>query len=256
MSLSLTTRFFISPNVRSILDKRGITILDTDKGVFHSIIGSGSIAWENLTVHPEGLTVETIANNLHLEFKGIPRQDVENDLLTLLRDLNKKGLVRIGNGEKARSESANGRILFLTPFLFRIITAPLIHLGRNAAAAFLYLAFFQLLSKIGGFQARRSAVKQWPVSYKRHEGSTNKEVELARLCAAVEEACTWFPKLSKCLQRSTVITCLLRQHGFHAQVLIGAHKMPFSSHAWVEISGSVISDHPDVQKYYKVIDVW
>jgi hypothetical protein len=256
MRLSSTTRFFISPHVRSIFDKQGITILDTDKGVFHSIIGSGSMAWENLTAHPEGLAVETIVNNLQLEFQGIPRQDIENDLLTLLRDLSRKGLVRISNSDKARSESANGQVLFLAPFLFRIITSPLIYFEQNAAVAFFYLAFFQLLSKIGGFHARRSAVKQWPVAYKRAVGSTNKEVELARLCTAIEEACTWFPKLSKCLQRSTVIACLLRQYGFHAQVLIGAHKIPFSSHAWVEIDGSVISDHPGVQKYYKIIDVW
>ncbi|MCI0626519.1 MAG: lasso peptide biosynthesis B2 protein [Acidobacteria bacterium] len=73
-----------------------------------------------------------------------------------------------------------------------------------------------------------------------------------RACAAVNYACVWYPKRALCLQRSVVTTCLLRGCGVPAQMVLGAQKLPFKAHAWVEVDGRVINERKDVQAIYGV----
>lgn len=71
---------------------------------------------------------------------------------------------------------------------------------------------------------------------------------------AVEEACVWYVKRAACLQRSAVTTWLLRRHGIHAELVIGYRPVPFESHAWVEVAGSVVNDRPQYQKFFAVLE--
>src|SRR5712691_10769101 len=73
-----------------------------------------------------------------------------------------------------------------------------------------------------------------------------------RVCDAVNHACIWYPKRALCLQRSTVTTCLLRSCGVPAQMVIGAQKLPFKAHAWVEVNGRSVNEKTDVQAVYGV----
>jgi Transglutaminase-like superfamily len=109
-----------------------------------------------------------------------------------------------------------------------------------------------LVAALGGFRARRYAVNRWPVAKMRQAD----QKVLDNLCVTVTKACVWFPKLSKCLQQSTATACFLRQHGFPAELVIGVHRMPFSSHAWVEVNNKVVNDHKNVQSYFKAVDRW
>lgn len=74
------------------------------------------------------------------------------------------------------------------------------------------------------------------------------------VCKAVNCACVWYPRRVLCLQRSAVMTCLLRSCGVPAQMVIGAQKLPFKAHAWTEVSGCVIDERRDVQNIYGVWD--
>lgn len=74
-----------------------------------------------------------------------------------------------------------------------------------------------------------------------------------KVCRAVERACVWYWKKSLCLQRSAVTTCMLRSFGLPARLVIAAQVMPLSSHAWVELHGSVINDHKAVRRVYRVL---
>ncbi len=74
---------------------------------------------------------------------------------------------------------------------------------------------------------------------------------LAKVCVAVEKACIWYPKKAVCLQRSAVTACLLRSAGVPAELIIGARVMPLSSHAWVEVEGAVVNDHPKIREVYQ-----
>jgi prolyl oligopeptidase len=47
---------------------------------------------------------------------------------------------------------------------------------------------------------------------------------------------------------------LLRRHGFHAELVIGARIVPFKSHAWVEINGLVINDKSYMSELYRELE--
>jgi hypothetical protein len=73
-----------------------------------------------------------------------------------------------------------------------------------------------------------------------------------RVCDTMNSACLWYPKRVLCLQRSAVTTCLLRSLGVHAQMVMGARKVPFKAHAWVEVDGRAINERSDVQRIYGI----
>lgn len=77
---------------------------------------------------------------------------------------------------------------------------------------------------------------------------------VARICAAIDEACIWYWRQVLCLQRSAATTCLLRRYGVDAQMVIGAQQMPFKAHAWVEVDGRVVNDKAYMREMYAVLD--
>jgi Transglutaminase-like superfamily/Coenzyme PQQ synthesis protein D (PqqD) len=247
-----STRFSINPDVCYAIDKGGTIVLSIEKGVFYSVTGIGSIVWAKLTNHSEGMTLDTIADDLTAEFNEVPRQEIEGDLESLLEDFRKKEIIQVNQRSTQQTIGPRELICIGAVFLTRLAASLLIHLKLNTFAVFLYLTLFQFVGAFGGFRVRRYAIKRWPIAKMQR---TDQKV-LNNLCVTVTKACTWFPKLSKCLQQSTATTCFLRQHGFPAEMVIGVHRMPFSSHAWVEVNGKVVNDHRNVQTYFKAVDRW
>lgn len=72
------------------------------------------------------------------------------------------------------------------------------------------------------------------------------------VCDALNHALIWYPKRVLCLQRSAIATCLLRDQGVPAVMVLGAQKFPFMAHAWVEVDGCPINEKHDVQAKYGV----
>jgi len=70
------------------------------------------------------------------------------------------------------------------------------------------------------------------------------------VCSAVDRAATLYFKRAWCLQRSATAACLLRLRGVKAQLVIGARRMPFGAHAWVELEGAVVNDSPVVRRRF------
>jgi Transglutaminase-like superfamily len=75
-----------------------------------------------------------------------------------------------------------------------------------------------------------------------------------QLCRAMDYACVFYFKKVLCLQRSAATTVLLRGYGRDANMITGAQILPFRSHAWVEIQGSVVNDKPYMREIYQVLD--
>jgi Transglutaminase-like superfamily len=86
-----------------------------------------------------------------------------------------------------------------------------------------------------------------------HTGKSRAET-LEPVLFAINMACIWYWKEVLCLQRSAATTCLLRQHGLAAQMVIGAQQLPFKAHAWVEVGGAVANDKPYTPEMYVVLD--
>lgn len=72
------------------------------------------------------------------------------------------------------------------------------------------------------------------------------------VCDAVNRACVWYPWRVRCLQRSVVTVCLLRQLGVPAKMAMGAQTYPFTAHAWTEVDGRAVNERREVQKIYAV----
>jgi hypothetical protein len=99
------------------------------------------------------------------------------------------------------------------------------------------------------FAALHTKVHLLPVANRRVQLDASQQI-----CRSVAEACTWYPKESLCLQRSSVAVILLRRYGIPAEMVIGAQRSPLRAHAWVEVEGRVINDRPEVQAAYLVVD--
>jgi hypothetical protein len=130
-----------------------------------------------------------------------------------------------------------------TPFVCSV-TIPAVILG------FLALAMADLIMRFGGFRRLHQTVRSWPVSQKKGD----MDAVIQAVCTSVDRAATYYPNHALCLQRSAVITCLLRRKGVPAEMVIGCRKIPFRGHAWVEVSGQVVNDTPKVKMHYRVLE--
>ena len=113
--------------------------------------------------------------------------------------------------------------------------------------ALIGLLVFDLLLLAGNFATLRHVVGHWKLSGRKARRDTTE-----RVCDAVNLACSWYPKRALCLQRAAVTTCLLRNCGVPAEMAIGAQKLPFKAHAWVEVNARAVNERTDVQTIYGV----
>lgn len=111
------------------------------------------------------------------------------------------------------------------------------------------LLAYDILSTVCRFEIILSTVKGWKTA----AVPANAEA-IQHVCKAVNYACIWYPKQVLCLQRSFVTTYLLRQFGIQGRMVLGAQKLPFKAHAWVEVEGRPVNDKSNVHTTYAVWD--
>jgi len=115
--------------------------------------------------------------------------------------------------------------------------------------ALLGLSVFDMLLSLSSLKHLCTCVAAWPVRRRK-----NADGEAAgRVCAAVQQACVWYPKRTLCLQRSAVTACLLKSYGLPARMVVGIRNMPFMAHAWVEVNDAVVNDWPGVRRFYRPV---
>jgi hypothetical protein len=115
--------------------------------------------------------------------------------------------------------------------------------------AYLKLIQFDLCLARGNFAPLYDKVRKYPVRQ-----TTPPPDAVGRICSAVDMACIWYWKEALCLQRSAATSCLLKNHGIFAQMVIGAQQLPFKAHAWVEVEGRVVNDKAYVPEIYAILD--
>jgi len=121
--------------------------------------------------------------------------------------------------------------------------------ARAMLRAYSKLISFESCLARDDFAGLYHRVRTLPVANRTFHDSTTKQV-----CEAVDLACVFYWKEVLCLQRSAATTCLLRQNGVPAHLVLGAQQLPFKSHAWVEVKGEVVNDKSHVQEIYAVLD--
>jgi hypothetical protein len=115
--------------------------------------------------------------------------------------------------------------------------------------AYLQLIRFDFYLARGDFAVLYNKVRQRPV-----RNGVKRPYSIDQICHAVDTACIWYRKQVLCLQRSAATACLLKSHGFAAEMVIGAQQMPFKAHAWVEVDARVVNDKPYTPEMYAVLD--
>ena len=116
-------------------------------------------------------------------------------------------------------------------------------------AVFMLVAY-DVLTAACSFHVLYSTVKSWKVA----SGGPVGQNTINNVCVAVNYACVWYPKRALCLQRSFTTAYLLRKYGVDAHMVLGARKLPFRAHAWVEVGGQPINERANVETAYAVWD--
>jgi hypothetical protein len=115
--------------------------------------------------------------------------------------------------------------------------------------ALLMLVAYDVLCTFSTFGRIYKMVNRWRVAHRTPDDDT-----IVRVCRAVNYACIWYPKQVLCLQCAFVTAYLLRKTGVPAHMVLGAQKLPFKAHAWVEVDGRAINERSNVQAIYAVWD--
>lgn len=114
--------------------------------------------------------------------------------------------------------------------------------------AFVQLLLFDLMNRLGGFPVIRGCV----LHTKTHRRAVPADVRA--ICDAVEIAACFYHKRVLCLHRSFAAVRLLRKGGVEASLIIASRPAPFMSHAWVEVSGSIVNDLPGYKRKLTIMD--
>jgi len=76
---------------------------------------------------------------------------------------------------------------------------------------------------------------------------------IAQSISALNRACLFYPRRTKCLEWSAALVRLCQQRGVEVDLVIGVSGGPFSAHAWVEHDGVVVGDDLDRRRQFAVI---
>jgi hypothetical protein len=104
---------------------------------------------------------------------------------------------------------------------------------------------------LAGFKAVRRSVRRTHTSARSSTPQT-----VSQVVAALEIACTWYVRPTRCLLRSAVVTRLLRREGVQADMIIGCHPAPLRAHAWVTVADKIVSDDLDGVEYFHILEKW
>jgi Transglutaminase-like superfamily len=252
----MITTYRIASDVCFSTDQDGTIILDVQGGRFHSLIQRGSSVWSILAAHRDGVTVAELVDQLtdhDAELLNEPRQKVESAIQHILDQLMQNGLIETDQSRRSALQNLKSRLCMAGATAIRHAGNTLIRFRGVHAAAFIEFAFYEVIRRFGGFHARHAIIREWPIANTIRRAG---DAVLPELCEAVHTAAVWYPKQTLCLQKASVTTSLLRQHGFQAEMKIGVRKQPFHAHAWVEVGGEVVGDHQNVRKYFRQIASW
>jgi hypothetical protein len=111
------------------------------------------------------------------------------------------------------------------------------------------IAILDILMARRGFPGIHRFIQRVVVRGKRSSHSAEE------LCGRVDRAAVYYSRQLHCLRRSAAMTWLLRNHGYAAEMVVGASITPFFAHAWVELDGRIITDDERlVRERYTVLE--
>jgi hypothetical protein len=233
--------------VQLVPSEDGAFLLDIEHDRIHKLNRSGTEIWHLLSQgHGELQIVHLIAQKY-----GADPSQVAADVRSLVAKISSLQLSpshAVALDEKALQNESQAQPFY--PWYGQ--TAGEIHPAKAStllvSGALFGLSLFDMLLAFSSLRYLCLCVAAWPIRKRKQD----REI-VGAVCAAVQQACVWYPKRALCLQRSAVTTCLLRLYGFAAEMVVGIRDMPFMAHAWVELDHDVVNDWPGVRKFYRPV---
>lgn len=244
MVVSPASRMWPSSSVREVQNQDGAVLLDIRQRICLSMTPVTIDIWQKLKQNWE---VDQIAESLALRFPEVPRTQILDDVTAFLIELERKGLLL--------SNEAPARILFTEKLINGWQSRRRLRGARtkNGIPSFLILKALMGLLAFDAFRLGHSFPRTYQIVHSWRLSPVSMPRDLAEhVCRVINYACIWYPKRVFCLQRSVVTTCLLRSCGIKAEMVIGAQKFPFKTHAWTEVAGHAINERRDVKRLYLV----
>ncbi len=250
MTPSPLTKIRLAPNVYvSPVTEDGCILLDFGQDKVLSINKTGALILHKIATSDSGLSRAELVSAASTEINASVPSRIGSIVDELINKLTEKGLLQ------SSAISASVDVQWLGGIVtqrvvngLRFLIEILLKLKLHIPAALVALLIVDAVLKLIGINALRRIVSGWPIN----GGAPDSEM-IAYICSRLVRACTWYSKKSLCLQRSAATTCLLRSIGAPAEMVIGIHKMPFYGHAWVEVQGEVVNDHPKVQTFFHAL---
>jgi len=227
----------------------GCIILDVRHDSILSLNSSGAFIFAKLAAGKKGMTRAELIGAVAQEFPDVPAARLEAAIDSLLDQLAERNILRMQTRLGPSPGWVSNKLSAGCVFCLKAVINPLLCIKAHTTAALILLTSVDALLKVGGFNTLYGIVKRW----KFRQAFSNATGTIVEGCATVEKACVWHPKQKLCLQKSAVATCLLRSLGVPAEMVIGVHKMPFYGHSWVEVEGTVVNDHKNVQTFFHVL---
>lgn len=113
--------------------------------------------------------------------------------------------------------------------------------------AFAFVGLLHLLLRTVGFErARRWLLRPWKNGCRAltPDSATVQDIE-----RAVVTACTWQVLRTQCLYRALCTYHLLQSARGEPQFVLAVRVRPFASHAWTQLSNTVIADRTATERY-------
>jgi hypothetical protein len=255
----------IYPHLRSIIDPDGGLVLNLKTGRFHGLNRTSAVVWDTLRHRPGGVDAVEILQAMAAAFGSNPRMTKDLDLL--MQTFEEKGFVqRCAAGCRDRDnwpfakpdscgEPAQKDAGIVPPLQFDV-HPPSEFTNQSSgllwtSAAWLSFLVVNLILWTGGFPRLHQALRWF--SARRKIGPPAQQ-KITTVCAAVNRAATLYLRKSWCLHRAAVTFALLRFAGVPAEFVIGCRRLPFYSHAWVEVRRVVVNDKDRVRSLYPELD--
>jgi hypothetical protein len=244
MNIRLAPDIYISP-----ITDDGSVILDFRQDKVLSVNKTGAVILSKIASSESGLSRADLVKAVSAEINVSAPSRNESIVDDLIDKMNKKGLLQ------SSATPTSGGVKWLRDMAARcavkatrLLIVTLLKLKLHTPAALVALAMVDVALKLIGINALRQIVSDWPIN-----GEEPDSRSVAYVCSKVISACAWHSKKTLCLHRSATTTCLLRSIGAPAEMVIGVHKIPFYGHAWVEVHGKVVNDHPKVQTFFHTL---
>jgi Transglutaminase-like superfamily len=233
--------------LQTLVQKRLVRVLVDDSGNTFYAAADNVILSRGVGRTTSESTVDMLSPPLATNDVGEQPQDCATPYKSALNRISKVTTDAIDNNHTTLM--AQGAIAIVRP-ASGVICAPGNSKKITTLFALLGLISYDLLLKIRGFGLIYRILKRWPLRRRNIMDRAGVQEICTCVCSAVDRAQIYYFKQILCLQRSVIITCLLRCYGIPAEMVVAARMMPFQSHAWVEVGGEVVSDNAEVQMYY------